>query len=343
MTGRSLAFKIHANKRKTKMQKQDRMPEQVEHFKTSWTREKLQELYELPFFELITQAYAIHSKSFPKREIEFCTLSNIKTGACPEDCAYCTQSAHYNTGLKKQPLLKLDEILEQARVAKANGSKRFCMGAAWRSPNKRDFPIVLEAIKKVKEEGMETCVTLGLLNLEQAQALKEAGLDYYNHNLDSSEEFYKKIITTRCYQDRLDTISNVVTAGLNVCCGAILGMGEAREDRIGFLLKLKELPEVPKSIPINNLIPMEGTPLADQEPIDNFEFIKTIAITRIMFPTSKVRLSAGREKMNEEMQAWCFMAGANSIFIGDKLLTAKNPELHQDKVLLNKLNLAIEA
>ncbi len=307
----------------------------------NWTKEKILALYELPFFELINQAYTCHKQNFNAKDMEFCALSSIKTGACPEDCKYCPQSGHYKTDVKKEKLLNLDEVMSQAQLAKQNGAKRFCMGAAWRNPPKRDFPKVLDLIKSVKELGLETCATLGMVDQEQAQQLKEAGLDYYNHNLDTSPEFYSSIITTRTYQDRLETLTNVANAGMNVCCGGILGMGETREDRAGLLLALYDLPNPPQSIPINQLIPIPGTPLANEKRLDVFEFIRTIAIARLMFPQSKVRLSAGRENMSDEMQAWCFMAGANSIFIGDKLLTAKNPGQNHDLQLLAKLNMNV--
>lgn len=305
-----------------------------------WTSDRVNALYEKPFFELIHQAYLCHQAHFEAREIEFCALSSIKTGTCPEDCAYCPQSGHYKTGLQKQKLLDKEQVLSQALQAKQNGAMRFCMGAAWRNPPEQDFPQVLEMIKVVKNLGLETCATLGMLDEDQAHALKAAGLDYYNHNLDTSPEYYSSIITTRTYQDRIDTIANVIAANIHVCCGGILGLGESRNDRVGFLLALSALPATPKSIPINQLIPIKGTPLEQQKPLDTFEFVKTIAIARIMFPQSRIRLSAGRENMSEEMQAWCFMAGANSIFIGDKLLTAKNPDQNRDKQLLEKLNLS---
>jgi len=306
---------------------------------TSWTIEKINQLFNLPFMELIYQAQSIHRTNFPKPEMELCTLLNIKTGACPENCAYCPQSAHFDTGIERETLWDVDDVIAKARIAKANGSQRFCMGAAWRSPPKKMLPRVIEMIKAVKAEGLETCVTLGMLDEEDTIQLRDAGLDYYNHNLDSSPEFYDKIITTRTYQDRIDTLNNVHNAGINVCCGGILGMGESREDRVGFLMQLTLLPAAPKSIPINRLIPIAGTPLADTDQIDNFEFIRTIAVTRIMMPKSMIRLSAGRENMTDEMQTLCFMAGANSIFYGDKLLTAKNPESDKDIALLSKLGI----
>lgn len=307
--------------------------------KTTWTKKKIMRLYEKPFFELIHQAYICYKANFDIQEMEFCVLSSIKTGACPEDCAYCPQSGHYKTGVKKENLIDVAQVLEQAQQAKTNGAKRFCMGAAWRNPPEKDFLKVLDMVRVVKNIGLETCATLGMLDEEQAQALKAAGLDYYNHNLDTSPNYYTSIITTRVYQDRINTISNVIAAKINVCCGGILGLGESRDDRIEFLLSLLALPSVPQSIPINQLIPIPGTPLENQKSLDIFEFIRTIAVTRIIFTKSKIRLSAGRENMSDEMQAWCFMAGANSIFIGEKLLTAKNPDQNQDIELLKKLNI----
>jgi biotin synthase len=306
---------------------------------TKWNAESIAQLFDLPFMELLYQAQTIHRQHFTKPEMELCTLLNIKTGACPENCGYCPQSAHFDTGLQKEKLWDVDDVVSKAKIAKASGSQRFCMGAAWRSPPKKMLPRVIEMIKAVKAEGLETCVTLGMLDAEDAQLLKDAGLDYYNHNLDTSPEFYDKIITTRTYQDRIDTLHHVHDAGINVCCGGILGMGETRSDRIGMLLQLTLLPAAPKSIPINKLIPIAGTPLANATEIDNFEFIRMIAVTRIMMPTSMIRLSAGREDMSDEMQTLCFMAGANSIFFGEKLLTAKNPEADKDLELLNKLGL----
>lgn len=304
---------------------------------TQWNKESVAALLDLPFFELVTKAYTIHKENFDISEMELCTLSSIKTGACPEDCAYCPQSGHYKTGVKKEKLLDVDAVIEQARVAKAHGAKRFCMGAAWRNPPKKDFPAVIEMIKAVKGLGLETCVTLGMLTEEESKQLKAAGLDYYNHNLDTSPDYYKNIISTRSYEDRLETIQHVMNADINVCCGGILGMGETRTDRIELLLALTKLPKPPRSIPINKLIAIKGTPLENADALDQFEFIKTIAVTRIMFPTSMVRLSAGREGMSDELQAWCFLAGANSIFIGEKLLTANNPSQQRDFRLLKKL------
>lgn len=304
-----------------------------------WTEQQITELYEAPFFDVLHRAHQVLRNNFADNEIETCTLLNIKTGACPEDCAYCPQSGHYKTGIEKERLFDHDTVVAQAKQAKAQGATRFCMGAAWKYPPKKDFPAVLNMIKAVKDIGLEACVTLGQLDDDQTQQLKDAGLDYYNHNLDTSPEYYKEIITTRSYQERLDTIQKVSDAGMNVCCGGIIGMGEKRQDRVGLLYQLSQLSTPPKSIPINRLIPIQNTPLAHVGPIDDFEFIRTIAIARILFPQSYVRLSAGREHMSDTMQALCFFAGANSIFVGDKLLTAKNPELDQDMKLLTKLGL----
>ncbi len=306
---------------------------------TSWDNEKIQAMYAMPFMDLLFQAQTIHRQHFSTNEIELCTLLSIKTGRCPEDCAYCPQSAHYDTKLEREKLFDLDEVKIKAQLAKEKGATRFCMGAAWRSPPKKDFPKVIEMIKTVKNLGLEACVTLGMLDAEQAQQLNEAGLDYYNHNLDTSPNYYQQIITTRTYQDRLQTLQHVRDAGINVCCGGIIGMGETKEDRIEFLLQLAALPEAPRSIPINRLIPIQGTPLAATQQIDHLDFVRTIAIARIMFPTSMIRLSAGRETMSDEMQTLCFLAGANSIFYGEKLLTANNPDEDQDAILFKKLGM----
>ncbi|MCF6766305.1 biotin synthase BioB [Thiotrichales bacterium 19S3-7] len=298
-------------------------------------------LFEQPFLEVIYEAASVHRKHFHPQEMERATLLSIKTGACPEDCAYCPQSGHYKTGVKKENLMRVESVLTKAKIAKANGSSRFCMGAAWRNPPKKEIPTIIEIIKGVKALGLETCMTLGTLTKPLAQALKDAGLDFYNHNLDSSEEFYKKIITTRSYDERLQTLQYVHDAGINICCGGIMGMGETIEDRIDFLKQLLRLPEPPQSIPINRLIATKGTPLEHTKQMDNFEFIKMIAITRIVFPTSVIRLSAGRRQMSDEMQAFCFLAGANSIFFGDVLLTANNATVDADELLLNKLGFNI--
>lgn len=304
-----------------------------------WDENKIGALYEQPFSELVFAAHCIHKENFNAQEMELCTLLSIKTGSCPEDCAYCPQSAHYQTGVRKEKLLELDTVLSAAKRAKENGATRFCMGAAWRNPPTKQFPAVLDMVRAVKEMGLETCLTLGMLSVEQAQELKTAGLDFYNHNLDTSAEFYSQIISTRTYQDRLDTLSYVHDAGINMCCGGIIGMGESRADRIGLLLQLANLPAPPKSVPINRLIPFAGTPLADTDTIDNFEFIRTIAVARIILPSSMIRLSAGRISMSEEMQAWCFFAGANSMWLGDTLLTAANPAQEKDFRFLNKLGM----
>lgn len=309
--------------------------------KSYWDEQKCLALLEQPFFKLIHQAYVVHQQNFTAGDMEFCTLANIKTGACPEDCAYCPQSAHYNTGLKKEKLMDINSVVAAAVVAKKNGAKRFCMGAAWRKPPQKDLLKIVAMVRAVKDLGLETCVTLGMLEAEDALLLKESGLDFYNHNLDSSAEFYSTIIKTRTYEDRLNTLKHVMAAGINVCCGGILGMGETRADRIKLLLTLYELPIRPKSIPINQLIPIPGTPLEKAPSLESFELIKTIALARILFPQSRIRLSAGRENMSDETQAWCFMAGANSIFIGDKLLTAKNSSLDRDRALLEKLNMQL--
>lgn len=297
------------------------------------------ELFNLPFFELIMRAQMVHRQHFNAQEVELCTLLNIKAGACPEDCGYCSQSGHHRTELKKERMWSPERMLAEAKAAKDNGATRVCMGAAWRSPPEKDFPNVVKAIKDIHEMGMETCVTLGMLTETQALALKEAGLDYYNHNLDTSPEYYDQIVSTHSYEDRLQTLAHVRNAGINVCCGGILGMGESREDRISLLNQFAQLPKAPESIPINRLTPIPGTPLADAAPVDNFEFIRTIAVTRILMPTSMIRLSAGRADMSEEMQAWCFMAGANSMWLGEKLLTVANSSKDKDMVLFAKLGM----
>jgi biotin synthase len=294
-------------------------------------------LFNKRFNDLIYHAHSVFRESFPDQEIQISTLFSIKTGGCPENCGYCTQSAHYKTGLEKEPLSDLETVLEAAQKAKDIGATRFCLGAAWRGPNDRDLDLVCEMVKGIKKLGLETCVTLGLLKDEQAEKLKTAGLDFYNHNIDTSREHYQNVITTRTFEDRLETLKKVKKANIHVCCGGILGIGESSLDRIKMLLILKEL-EV-ESIPINKLIPMPGTPLGDTPPVDSFEFIKIIALCRILMPASFIRLSAGRESMNEELQALCFFAGANSIFYGDVLLTAKNPQPEKDDQLLDKLGL----
>ena len=304
-----------------------------------WTLAEVQALFTQPFNDLLFRAQTVHRQHFDPNYVQVSTLLSIKTGACPEDCKYCPQSARYDTGLEKERLLEIEKVIQRAKEAKQAGSTRFCMGAAWRNPRERDMPYVTEMVKEVKKLGMETCMTLGMLSREQAVALKQAGLDYYNHNLDTSPEFYGDIITTRTYQDRLDTLSHVRDAGMNVCSGGIVGMGESAADRAGLLVQLANLEKHPESVPINMLVKVKGTPLEKVEDLDHFEFIRTIAVARIMMPKSYVRLSAGREAMNEQMQALCFMAGANSIFYGCKLLTTSNPDTHEDVMLFKKLGI----
>jgi biotin synthase len=304
-----------------------------------WTLEQVNALFALPFNDLLFQAQCVHREHFDPNYVQVSTLLSIKTGACPEDCKYCPQSARYDTGLEKERLLEIEKVIERAKEAKAAGSTRFCMGAAWRNPKDRDIPYVADMIKEVKSLGLETCMTLGMLSRDQAIALKQAGLDYYNHNLDTSPEFYGEIITTRTYQDRLDTLQNVRDSGMHVCSGGIVGMGETANDRSSLLMQLANLEQQPESVPINMLVKVKGTPLDNVEDLEPFEFIRTIAVARIMMPKSFVRLSAGRESMNEQMQAMCFMAGANSIFYGCKLLTTSNPETHEDVMLFKKLGI----
>ncbi len=296
----------------------------------------------MPFNDLLFTAQQIHRLYFDPNEVQVSTLLSIKTGACPEDCKYCPQSTRYDTGLEVEQLMEVEKVLAEARAAKATGSTRFCMGAAWRSPKDRDMPVVLAMVNGVKELGLETCMTLGMLKPHQAIALSEAGLDYYNHNLDTSPEYYGDIITTRTYQDRLDTLHHVREAGINVCSGGIVGMGESLDDRVGLLQQLANMPEHPQSVPINRLVRVEGTPLADQNDFDSFDFIRTIAVARILMPQSYVRLSAGRETMNEEMHALVYFAGANSIFYGEKLLTTPNPAANKDLELFNRLGIRAE-
>lgn len=304
-----------------------------------WTVEEVAALFDLPFNDLLFQAQTVHRRHFAASDVQISTLLSIKTGACPEDCAYCPQSAHYDTGLEVERLLDIDAVLTAARQAKDSGASRFCMGAAWRSPREKDMPQVLAMVSGVKALGLETCVTLGMLDTDQARRLKQAGLDYYNHNLDTSPEFYGEIISTRTFQDRLDTLDNVRAAGINVCCGGIVGMGESRRDWASMLATLANLPEHPESVPINQLVQVEGTPLYGTDPTDPFDFVRTIAVARITMPRSRVRLSAGRDDMSDELQALCFLAGANSIFYGEKLLTTENPDQHQDRRLFERLGL----
>jgi biotin synthase len=305
----------------------------------SWNVEKVRQLYEMPFITLVIEAQLTHRQHFDSNEIELARILSIKTGACPEDCSYCSQSGHYQTGIKRERLMPIEALIADAKSAKSNGVTRYCMGAAWRSPPKKDLPTVIEMIKAVKNIGLETCVTLGMLNQEEACELKAAGLEFYNHNLDTSPNHYKNIVTTHTYEDRLTTLTHVRNAGIQVCCGGILSLGETREDRMELLVQLANLSEPPESIPINNLMAFKGTPLENNEKIDNFEFIRTIATARIMMPTSVIRLSAGRIAMAEEMQALCFMAGANSMWLGDKLLTGQNPNGNKDEAMLNKLGM----
>jgi biotin synthase len=307
-----------------------------------WSRREVEALFALPFNDLLFRAHTAHRKHFDPNRVQVSTLLSIKTGACPEDCAYCPQSTRYDTGLEVEQLMEVDAVLEQARAAVASGATRFCMGAAWRSPKQRDMPQVVAMVKGVRALGLETCMTLGMLTPEQAQELSAAGLDYYNHNLDTSPEFYGDIITTRTYQDRLETLDHVRSAGIKVCSGGIVGMGETQTDRAGLLQQLANLPQHPESVPINMLVRVPGTPLADEEDLDPFDFIRTIAVARILMPASHVRLSAGREEMNEQMHALAYFAGANSIFYGEKLLTTPNPQAGSDMALFARLGIAPE-
>ena len=314
----------------------------MNNIRHDWSTKEIQTLFDLPFNELLFRAQSIHRQHFDPNEVQVSTLLSIKTGACPEDCQYCSQSGHYNTELEKEKLMEVEKVLHEAQKAKHNGASRFCMGAAWKHPSEKDFPHVLSMVKGVRELGLETCMTLGALNEEQTEALAEAGLDYYNHNIDTSREYYKKIISTRSFDDRLDTLSHVRDAGIKVCSGGIVGMGEQAEDRIAFLKELANLPEHPESVPINNLVKIKGTPLEHAEDIESFDFIRMIAVARILMPYSHVRLSAGREAMNEQMQALCFFSGANSIFYGEKLLTTSNPLENEDMALFAKLGIRPE-
>ncbi|WP_336842178.1 biotin synthase BioB [Serratia nevei] len=308
----------------------------------NWTIDKTKALFKKPLLDLLYEAQRVHRQHFDPQEIQMSTLLSVKTGGCPEDCKYCSQSARYKTGLRTEKLLEVERVLQSARQAKEAGSSRFCMGAAWSNPHERDMPYLEEMVKGVKALGLETCMTLGKLTDSQAERLAGAGLDYYSHNLDTSPEYYGSIITTRTYQDRLTTIEKVRAAGIKVCSGGILGLGERDADRIGLLAQLANLPTAPESVPINMLVKVAGTPLENNEPVDPFEYIRVIAVARIMMPSSYVRIAAGREQMNEQMQAMCFMAGANSIFYGCKLLTATNPDESQDMTLIRKLGLKIQ-
>jgi len=304
-----------------------------------WSRDEVRALFELPFNELLYRAQTAHRRNFDPNAVQISTLLSIKTGGCPEDCGYCPQSVHHDTGLEPEALLDVEAVVTAARRAREAGATRFCMGAAWRSPRGRNFERVVEMVRRVRAEGLETCVTLGMLEAEQARQLKQAGLDYYNHNLDTSPEFYGEIITTRRYQDRLDTLGHVRDAGINVCCGGIVGLGEGRDDRVSLLCELANLPEHPGSVPINQLVKVAGTPLENETAIDPLEFVRTIAVSRLLMPRAYVRLSAGRGEMSDELQALCFFAGANSIFYGEKLLTTGNPDTARDDALFEKLGL----
>lgn len=304
-----------------------------------WTFEAAQALYEKPFMDLMFEAQTVHREHFPANKMQMSTLLSIKTGACPEDCNYCGQSGHYKTGIDKEKLMPLNKVIQAAERAKASGATRFCMGAAWRNPPEKAMPEVIEMIKAVKSMGMETCLTAGMLDEKQACDLKAAGLDFYNHNLDTSREYYPEVVTTRTYDDRLDTLAKVRDAGMSVCCGGIMNLGETRDDRIKLLLELANMNPYPESVPINKLVPMPGTPLANKNDLDQFDFIRTIALARIMMPKTYVRLSAGRNSMTDEMQTLCFMAGANSIFYGEKLLVTKLPETQRDIKLMRKLGI----
>ena len=304
-----------------------------------WQQDEIQALFELPFNDLLFRAQQVHRQYFDPNEVQVSTLLSIKTGGCPEDCGYCPQSVHHETAVEPEKLMDVDAVVEAARAARQAGASRFCMGAAWRNPRGKNFERVLEMVERVREEGLETCMTLGMLDREQADRLAGSGLDYYNHNLDTSPEFYGEIISTRTYQERLDTLGYVRQAGIHVCCGGIVGMGEGRADRVSLLEQLAKQKPHPESVPVNMLVQVEGTPLDDVEAIDPFEFIRTLAVARILMPASHVRLSAGREQMSDEMQALCFMAGANSIFYGEKLLTTGNPEADHDRRLFDRLGL----
>lgn len=311
--------------------------------RTDWTPAEIDALFALPFNDLLFQAQTLHRRYWDPNAVQLCTLLSIKTGGCPEDCAYCPQSARYDTGLQNERLLQVTQVLEGARAAKDAGATRYCMGAAWRNPSGRSFERVLEMVREVRAMGLETCATLGMLTPEQARQLKEAGLDYYNHNIDTSPAYYDQVITTRTFGDRLDTLAHVRDAGLNVCCGGIVGMGESRADRVGMLHTLATLPRHPESVPINLLVRVAGTPLASDTPaIEPIEYVRTIAVARITMPRSYVRLSAGRESMDDAMQALCYFAGANSIFFGERLLTTKNPQDDADRALFTRLGLHAE-
>ncbi|MGZ8144183.1 MAG: biotin synthase BioB [Methylosarcina sp.] len=311
----------------------------VSALRHDWRLDEVQALFALPFMDLIYQAQSIHRDHFDPNEVQVSSLLSIKTGSCSEDCGYCPQSARYDAGITPEALMPVETVLLAAQKARKEGASRFCMGAAWRKPKDKDIDRVIEMVQGVKALGMETCVTLGMLTDEQTARLKEGGLDYYNHNLDTSEEYYSEIITTRTYQDRLDTLERVREAGINVCCGGIVGMGESDSDRAKLLIELANMPKHPESVPINMLVQVEGTPLMGTDPLDPLIFVRTIAVARILMPKSRVRLSAGRNAMSDEMQALCFLAGANSIFYGEKLLTTDNPMTNRDRTLFERLGL----
>lgn len=304
-----------------------------------WTREAVLALMEKPFMELVQQAHAVHREYWPDGDIELASLLSVKTGGCPEDCGYCPQAARYDTGVGNEAMLSVDAVVEAARAAKANGATRFCMGAAWRSPKQRDLEPVLAMVRQVRALGLETCATLGMLKPGQAGQLRDAGLDYYNHNLDTAPEFYGDIVSTRSQDDRLDTLAQVRSAGMNVCCGGIVGMGETRRQRAGLIATLANLQPYPESVPINHLVRVPGTPLENEDALDPLEFVRTVAVARIAMPRAMVRLSAGREEMSESVQALCFLAGANSVFYGDRLLTTGNPDVERDHALFDRLGI----
>ena len=307
-----------------------------------WTADEVHALFDLPFADLMHRAQTVHREHFDANAVQLSTLLSIKTGACPEDCKYCPQSVRYNTGLKTEALMAVEQVEQAARTAKEAGATRFCMGAAWRSPKDRDVDTLIQMIDAVRGQGLETCMTLGMLTESQAERLADAGLDYYNHNLDTSEEHYGEIIGTRTYDDRLETLEHVRKSGMKVCCGGIVGLGETRQDRVGLLRTLANLETHPESVPINQLVAVPGTPMADADPVDPFEFVRTIAVARILMPSSHVRLSAGRESMDDALQALCFLAGANSIFYGEQLLTTGNPVTDRDRALFERLGIEPE-
>lgn len=318
----------------------DRMPEHTPlQAPTLWTVEKVLALYDMPFMDLIWKAQQVHRQNFDANAIQRSTLLSVKTGGCSEDCGYCSQSARYETEVEREKLMPIDEVVAAAQAAKEKGASRFCMGAAWRGPKDNDLDKVLEMVREVKALGMQTCVTLGMLKEGQAEKLKEAGLDYYNHNLDTDKEFYGQVIRSHTHDDRLDTLEQVRSAGISVCSGGIVGMGESRRNRAAMIVQLANLPQAPESVPINNLVPVPGTPMGELPPLDPFEFVRTIAAARITMPSSYVRLSAGRQEMSDELQALCFMAGANSMFYGEKLLTTGNAEISRDDALFERLGL----